>query len=149
MAKEFATLRAMMVESLNYAGTPLSDFDYQPENASQFYHLITDNTTQYCEQRCFAKHLNISKLVDMFIASSPAQMNDIRRAFTNLYGDNGTAKNLYDDVGSISELLLCLKERTGAAITESKLDKVQILQYDWLVECLGKWLTMIQNIETV
>ena len=145
MGEEFAILRASMIESLNYKSSAISDFDYQPENANQFYHLVINHDKQFYEQRCFAKQLDIPLLIDMFIAASAAQMDDIRRAFSSLYERSGSEQYLCEDADAIGSLLQGLSEKRDSAILEAKLDKVQRFQYDWFIKDLETILTKLKS----
>ena len=86
ISAEYMTLRGAMIESLNYEATPISHFEYRPEKAKEFYQAVIDNEKQYYEMKCFARDLDIPQLIEMFISSSPNEMNYIRSAFISLYG---------------------------------------------------------------
>ena len=138
-------LRAAMIEALNYEATPVSNFEYKPENAEAFYRLVIDNDKQYYAQKGFAKHLDIPRLFEMFIASSAEEMDYIRSAFISLYGHDSAGFYLADDADTIGRLLQGLIDKRASAIIEAKLDKVQVLQYDWFIGNLERILTRLKS----
>lgn len=136
ISEEYMKQRASMIESLNYEASPVSHFEYKPENAEAFYHLAIDNDKQYYAQKGFAKHLDIARLIEMFIASSAEEMDYIRSAFISLYRRDGAKFYLADDADTITRLLQGLTEKRNSAITKDKMDKIQVLQYDWFIKTL-------------
>lgn len=136
ISEEYMKQRASMIESLNYEASPVSHFEYKPENAEAFYHLVIDNYKQYYAQKGFAKHLDIPRLIEMFITSSAEGMDNIRSAFISLYRRDGTKFYLADDADAITRLLQGLAEKRNSAITKDKMDKIQVLQYDWFIKTL-------------
>lgn len=144
ISAEYMTLRGAMIESLNYEATPISHFEYRPEKAKEFYQAVIDNEKQYYEMKCFARDLDIPQLIEMFISSSPNEMNYIRSAFISLYGQESVAFSLADDADAVERLMHGLIEKRNSAITEAKMDKVQILQYDWFISNLRQILLKLK-----
>lgn len=145
ISEEYMKQRASMIESLNYETTPVSHFTYTPENAEAFYNLAIDNDKQYYAQKGFAKYLDIPLLIEMFIASSAEEMDYIRSAFIALYGHDSADFYLADDAEAIGTLLQGLIDKRASAIIEAKLDKVQVLQYDWFIGNLERILTTLKS----
>lgn len=145
ISEEYMRLRAAMIEALNYEATPMSHFEYKPENAEAFYRLVIDNDKQYYAQKGFAKHLDIPRLIEMFITSSAEEMDYIRSAFIALYGHNSADFYLADDADTIGKLLQGLIDKRASAKIEAKLDKVQILQYDWFIGNLEQILRRLKS----
>ena len=136
LQKEYDALRKAMSDILK--GTEvIPGFNYLPEQASLF-------RTQFQAHRgCFetgrlAANFDIPRLLDMFFASTPAQMDDIRYAFLSTYQSINIGQFLSAD----KDALIQLHDGILEGMNTHELDLVQKLQCDWFVgnlqEIIGK-----------
>ena len=137
LQKEYDELRKAMTDALK--GTEvIPGFNYLPEQAKLF-------STQFQEnQVCFktgklAANLDIPRLTDMFLASAPAQMEDVRYAFLRAYRSVNIGQFLSADKDALVQLRDGIMEGTNT----HELDRVQKLQCEWFA---GNLLEIIEKL---
>ena len=129
---EFQALREDMIAALGTDKLSIPNFSYQPEQAI----ILCDYTTQHhgdiLTNRGFARFLDISRLVEMISNSTPAQMDDMRKMFLDLYRPSNIKEYLAEDESAIAELL----EGIETTWERSDVDQIKLLQYQWFIENL-------------
>ena len=130
--EEYVSLRESMIKALNENHGVIPNFDYLPEQATQFKNYVFDNQGKFYSKHGFAKYLDINRLVEMFACCNPSQMNEIRSAFQNIYRIANAREFFQEDLPAISTLL------QGMELTWERpdVDRVQLLQYKWFIENL-------------
>ena len=103
--KEFIQLREEMIRSLHNGEGTILGFDYLPEQASLLYDYTEKKTGSVYEARGFAKYLDVPRFVKMFLHATPAQMEDIRKAFVSLYRQGSLLDRLRDDLPAIEQIV--------------------------------------------
>lgn len=128
---EYEDLRKQMGHALKKDTEGVPNFNYLPEQAEMFYSYVSQNDGLFHMRGRFARNLDIQRLAQMFAESTPAQKDDIRAAFLSVYRTVNIKQFITDDYSSIEELLESIKKDS-----ESQVDKIQKLQYEWFVENL-------------
>ncbi len=130
--EEYVSLRESMIKALNENHGVIPNFDYLPEQATQFKNYVFDNQGKFYSKHGFAKYLDINRLVEMFACCNPSQMNEIRSAFQSIYRIANVREFFQEDLPAISVLL------QGMELTWERpdVDRVQLLQYKWFIENL-------------
>lgn len=129
---EYNQLKHDMIIALETDKTVIKDFNYLPQQASIFYDNVCKNIAVFHSNRSFAKSLDQNRLIEMFFQSNPEQMYDIRGAFLAVYRSNSVYSFMEEDIPFINLILQLLKSK----LTVYKLDKVQMLQYNYFIENL-------------
>lgn len=130
--EEYILLHNRMAESLKICDSAIPNFNYQPEQSSNFYSYIITHEGKFHKQNSFAGSMDIPKLAEMFKKSTSRQKDDIRRAFLGIYCSSNIGDFLSNDKDSIVQLLKIVEEDRLGDVG----DKIQQLQYDWFIENL-------------
>lgn len=130
LQKEYNMLRQEMTAALR-GEYMIPGFSYLPEQAYMLKEQF-ENNRDYYETGKLAATLDIPRLIDMFFACAPAQMNDIRYAFVRTYGSS----NIGDFLSADKDAILQLRDGIVAGLDAQNLDGVQKLQCKWFCENL-------------
>ena len=76
--------------------------------------------------------MDIPRLIDMFLASAPAQMDDVRYAFLRAY----RSVNIGQFLSADKDALVQLREGIMEGMNTHELDLVQKLQCEWFADNL-------------
>ena len=123
-----------MIRSLHEGEGTILGFDYLPEQASLLYDYTEKKTGAVYEARGFAKYLDVPRFVKMFLHASPAQMEDIRKAFVSLYRQGSLLDRLRDDLPAIEQIVSTMETEYNSV----EMDKIQQLQCNWFIQSLKK-----------
>lgn len=129
--KEFEELKDEMIDVLKKDTQIIPNFDYLPAQTDIFCDYITKHSSDILITRQFAKILNIPKLRQMFAACTPAQKQNIRMAFMEMYRFGNVKEFLANDAPAIEQLKNYIE-----IDMENQTDKIQRLQYEWFAEAL-------------
>lgn len=130
LQKEYDELRKAMTDVLK--GTEvIPGFNYLPEQAKLFSMQFQENRVCF-ETGKLAANLDIPRLIDMFLASTPAQMDDVRYAFLSAY----RSVNIGQFLSADKDALVQLREGIMEGMNTHELDLVQKLQCEWFVDNL-------------
>lgn len=130
LQKEYDELRKAMTDVLK--GTEvIPGFNYLPEQAKLFAMQFQENRVCF-ETGKLAANLDIPRLIDMFLASAPAQMDDIRYAFLRAY----RSVNIGQFLSADKDALVQLREGIMEGTKTHELDRVQELQCEWFADNL-------------
>lgn len=129
-----------MAQSLKNGMDAIPGFSYAPEQVDIFYDYVSQNRGKYLLQQRFAKSLDIKRLANMFSECSPAQKDNIRRAFLSVYRPECIRQFTADDMCCVKEL----KDLLLNDIENAGNDKVQRLQYQWFIENLDRVLSVVK-----
>lgn len=112
-------------------------FLYEPDNLSNFYTDICRNKDHYISGHQFISKYDQSKIVDMLLKCSAAQLQDFCEILFAVYRHAG--KNEYDekDVEAMKELLELVNERKNG---EHHWDKIQVMQINYLCYALEQFI---------
>ena len=132
--KEYELLRDDMISALNDSRDFIPGFDYLPGHIAFFKNYVADNRSKIFSERGFCRFLDVDRLVSLFGQCSPAQMNDIRSIFLDLYRINNVKEVFVNDLPAIEELLMGIE----TTWERPNVDRVQLLQYKWFAENLRK-----------
>lgn len=129
--KEFEELKDEMIDVLKKDTQFIPNFVYLPAQTDIFCEYITKHSSDILITRQFAKILNIPKLTQMFAACTPAQKQNIRMAFMEMYRFGNVKEFLANDAPAIEQLKNYIE-----IDMENQTDKIQRLQYEWFAEAL-------------
>lgn len=129
--KEFEELKDEMIDVLKKDTQFIPNFVYLPAQTDIFCEYITKHSSDILITRQFAKILNIPKLTQMFAACTPAQKQNIRMAFMEMYRFGNVKEFLANDAPAIEQLKYYIE-----IDMENQTDKIQRLQYEWFAEAL-------------
>ena len=129
--KEFEELKDEMIDVLKKDTQFIPNFVYLPAQTDIFCEYITKHNSDILITRQFAKILNIPKLTQMFAACTPAQKQNIRMAFMEMYRFGNVKEFLANDAPAIEQLKNYIE-----IDMENQTDKIQRLQYEWFAEAL-------------
>lgn len=129
--KEFEELKDEMIDVLKKDTQFIPNFVYLPPQTDIFCEYITKHSSDILITRQFAKILNIPKLTQMFAACTPAQKQNIRMAFMEMYRFGNVKEFLANDAPAIEQLKYYIE-----IDMENQTDKIQRLQYEWFAEAL-------------
>lgn len=129
--KEFEELKDEMIDVLKKDTQFIPNFVYLPAQTDIFCEYITKHSSDILITRQFAKILNIPKLTQMFAACTPAQKQNIRMAFMEMYRFGNVKEFLANDAPAIEQLKNYIE-----IDMENQTDKIQRLQYEWFAEDL-------------
>ena len=130
LQKEYDELRKAMTDVLK--GTEvIPGFNYLPEQAKLFAMQFQENRVCF-ETGKLAANLDIPRLIDMFLASAPAQMDDVRYAFLRAY----RSVNIGQFLSADKDALVQLREGIMEGMNTHELDLVQKLQCEWFADNL-------------
>lgn len=129
--KEFEELKDEIIDVLKKDTQFIPNFVYLPAQTDIFCEYITKHSSDILITRQFAKILNIPKLTQMFAACTPAQKQNIRMAFMEMYRFGNVKEFLANDAPAIEQLKYYIE-----IDMENQTDKIQRLQYEWFAEAL-------------
>ena len=130
LQKEFDALRKAMVGALK-GEEAIPGFSYLPEQAHLFCEQFQGDRECFETGKLAAK-FDVPKLLDMFFACAPAQMDEIRYAFLRAYRSSNIGDFLSGDKGALTQL----RDGIIAGMGKHDLDCVQKLQCGWFCENL-------------
>ena len=130
LQKEYDELRKAMTDVLKETEV-IPGFHYLPEQAKLFSVQFHENQ-EYFETGKLAANLDIPRMIDMFLASAPDQMDDIRYGFMRTYRSANIGQFLSADKDALVQLRKGILEGTNT----HELDRVQRLQCEWFADNL-------------
>jgi hypothetical protein len=112
-------------------------FLYNPDSIEDLYTDICRNTYKYTSGHRFMSKYSQNKIFDMLLNCSAAQLQNFRGILFAVYRNAG--KNEYDenDIESMKELLVLLK---NAKMGNHRWDKIQLLQIEYLCMNLEQFI---------
>ena len=137
LQKEYDELRKAMTDVLKETEV-IPGFHYLPEQAKLFSVQFHENQ-EYFETGKLAANLDIPRMIDMFLASAPDQMDDIRYGFMRTYRSANIGQYLSAD----TDALVQLREGIIEGANTHELDQVQKLQCEWFA---GNLLEIIEKL---
>ena len=132
--KEYELLRDDMISALNDGRTLIPGFDYLPEHVTFFKNYVVANRGSIYSEHGFCRYLDVDRMVNLFAHCTPAQMNDVRSVFLDLYRINNAKEIFINDLPALEELLMGIE----TTWERPDVDRVQLLQYKWFAENLRK-----------
>lgn len=132
LQKEFDTLRKAMTDALKGEEAILG-FGYLPEQVHLFSEQFQGNRECY-ETGKLAANFDIPRLIEMFFACTPAQMDEVRYAFVRSYRSSNIGEFLSGDKDALTQL----RDGVIAGVNNHNLDCVQKLQSEWFAENLNE-----------
>jgi hypothetical protein len=137
LQKEYDELRKAMTDVLKETEV-IPGFHYLPEQAKLFSVQFHENQ-EYFETGKLAANLDIPRMIDMFLASAPDQMDDIRYGFMRTY----RSANIGQFLSADKDALVQLREGIIEGANTHELDQVQKLQCEWFA---GNLLEIIEKL---
>ncbi len=137
LQREYDALRKAMTDALK--GTEeIPGFNYLPEQIPLFCTQFQINRVCF-ETGKLTANFDIPRLVEMFLASAPAQMDDMRYAFLRVY----RSINIGEYLSADKDALIQLREGIMEGMNTHELDLVQKLQCEWFA---GNLLEIIEKL---
>ena len=134
---EYTTIRNRMRKSLASDNELIPDSYYVPERVKEFRFLVNDKMDAIRRNRSFALRLDIPRMIDLFFRCNPAQMDDYRRIFQNVYSSYDSSISLFNiDKPYLEQLLGGIQE----GLTYQSIGKIQKFQCKWFIEDLQEIL---------
>lgn len=128
---EYIQLREEMVKSLNKNIVVIEDFEYSHEQVQVLVDYVRKNKELLLTSGCFAKKLDIGRIVKMFKECSPKEKQELRRVFILVYRTGNIKSYMSEDYDAIKELLELIKKDY-----EIEKDRIQRRQYEWFINNL-------------
>lgn len=115
-------------EAIEYENNK-TGFLYEPDELRDFYTDICRNKDYYISGHQFISKYDQSKIVDMLLKSSAAQLQDFRGVLFAVYRYADKNEYVVNDVDAMKELLELVRERKNG---EHHWDKIQVMQINYL-----------------
>lgn len=131
-----------MLSVLSEKNKETFNFDYKPENIDKIYKYIFDNRDSFINKRVFASKLDNEKLVELLKNSSSRQIRRIRSCFSTVYSFSNINEFFVDDRESLQDLKGKVEE---LIINNTKIDKIQKLQLNYLVSNLNDYIERLNK----
>ena len=131
-----------MLSVLSEKNKETFNFDYKPENIDKIYNYIFDNRDSFINKRVFASKLDNEKLVELLKNSSSRQIRRIRSCFSTVYSFSNINEFFVDDRESLQDLKGKVEE---LIINNTKIDKIQKLQLNYLVSNLNDYIERLNK----
>lgn len=117
------------------------DFSYEPNELNEFYTDVCKDAAKYIRGYQFISKYDSTKIVNMLLDSSSAQIQDFREILFVVYRYVG--KNEFDekDVDALRKLRELIEEARNG---KHNWDKIQLMQIDWLCLSLERFIKQME-----
>lgn len=106
------------------------EIDYSPEEISEYYKYVVDNSMKIRSKHRFISNFNVEKLMNMVFNCSSSQLHDIRGILFAIYRD--TPKGYFDekDIETMNEIKGIIEKKLND--NEFDCDRIVKLQLKWM-----------------
>ena len=131
--QELADFKSQLMNEIKLKKKAGLFVDFTKEKIYDFINYVNKNYSEYINERGFAKHIPIDKLIDILKSSSPYLIAEIRGMFVSLYRSSNVKDFMSSDRESIE---LLKKEIEKLKDSYDGFDKIQKKQLYWFVQNL-------------
>ena len=141
-AEELSSFEKEMMAKLKSTYRDSFDFDYTPDNLSDFCRFVYDNKDKFVSRGAFAVKLHIDKFAELIKKCSAEQIYDLREIFHTVY----SFSNIDDFFMGDKDSLIELKDKIVQIEKDEEIfDKIQRLQVGYLISNLENYIERLSK----